>query len=147
MPGAHLTSPRRGYIHHGIYAGDGRVIHYAGFGRALRRGPVEEVPLAEFAGGRGFAVQPWVAPKYPGDAVVTRARSRLGEDRYRVWSNNCEHFASWCISGENRSAQVDALAARLKRVAGLGKLLRARRAARPDRISSATRPVHAAIDA
>lgn len=25
--GAHLTTPRRGYVHHGIYAGSGRVIH------------------------------------------------------------------------------------------------------------------------
>lgn len=41
-PGAHLTTPRRGYVHHGIYAGDGRVVHYAGFSRILRRGPVEK---------------------------------------------------------------------------------------------------------
>jgi hypothetical protein len=39
--------------------------------------------------------------------VVARARSRLGEDRYRIASNNCEHFCHWCRSGENRSAQVE----------------------------------------
>lgn len=142
-PGAHLTSPRRGYVHHGIYAGDGRVIHYAGFSRALRRGPVEEVPLERFAGGRGFTVQPWVAPKHLGDAVVARARSRLGEDRYGIWSNNCEHFVRWCISGESRSAQVDALAARLRRLAAL---LPARRA-RSTRVSSAIASARAAMDA
>jgi Lecithin retinol acyltransferase len=39
-PGAHLTSPRRGYLHHGIYVGAGRVIHYGGFNRPFRRGPI-----------------------------------------------------------------------------------------------------------
>ena len=29
--------------------------------------------------------------------------------RYRVESNNCEHFCHWCLSGENRSVQVDRL--------------------------------------
>jgi hypothetical protein len=114
-PGAHIVSPRRGYLHHGIYAGNGRVIHYAGFSRALRRGPVEEVPLERFTRGRGLAARPWAAPKYSGEAIVERARSRLGEDRYRLWSNNCEHFVAWCISGAHHSAQVDAWRTRLRR--------------------------------
>ena len=106
--GAHLTSPRRGFVHHGIYTGGGRVIHYAGFSRAFRAGPVEEVSLQQFTRGRGVAVKPWVAPKFSGADVVERARSRLGEDRYRLRSNNCEHFAQWCISGTSRSQQVEA---------------------------------------
>lgn len=114
-PGAHLTTPRRGYVHHGIYAGDGRVVHYAGFSRILRRGPVEEVPLAVLARGRGVRVTPPVAPKFDGAARVERARSRLGEDRYRLWSNNCEHFVEWCISGTSRSTQVEAWAGRTRR--------------------------------
>src|SRR5262245_37337877 len=97
--GAHLVSPRRGYLHHGIYAGSGRVIHYAGFNRAFRRGPVEEVALAKFTGGRSVQVLPRPTPRFSGDSVVARARERLGENRYRVWSNNCEHFVEWCLSG------------------------------------------------
>jgi hypothetical protein len=114
-PGAHLTSPRRGYLHHGIYAGNGRVIHYGGFSRMFRSRPVEEVSLDEFALGRGLEVKTWVAPKFTGTDVITRARSRLGEDRYRLLSNNCEHFAEWCIGGTSRSAQVDAWMGRLKK--------------------------------
>jgi len=110
--GAHLTTPRRGYVHHGIYAGDGRVIHYAGFKRLFRRGPVEEISLAAFAKGRGFRVQAWAAPRFSGAERVERARSRLGESRYRFWSNNCEHFVEWCISGESRSSQVETWRAR-----------------------------------
>jgi hypothetical protein len=105
--GAHLMTRRTGYIHHGIYAGNGQVVHYAGWSRALRRGPVQQVSLVEFARGREF----WIARRcdilYTGDDVVLRARSRLGEDRYRLTTNNCEHFCAWCITGESRSDQVD----------------------------------------
>ena len=46
--------------------------------------------------------------------IVGRARSRLGEDRYRFLSNNCEHFSEWCVNGEPRSPQVERLLARLQ---------------------------------
>ncbi|WP_088278353.1 lecithin retinol acyltransferase family protein [Ideonella sp. A 288] len=107
-PGAHLTTRRRGYVHHGLYAGDGRVIHYAGLHRFVRRGPVEEVSLERFARGRGWQVKAWTAPAFPGPAAVERARSRIGEDRYRLWTNNCEHFVEWALGGTPRSAQVEA---------------------------------------
>ena len=42
-----------------------------------------------------------------GDTVVHRARSRMGEDRYSLFSNNCEHFCEWCMHGEQRSYQVE----------------------------------------
>jgi Lecithin retinol acyltransferase len=108
VPGAHLATPRLGYRHHGLYAGNGRVLHYRGMSRLLRRGPVEEISLAEFAGGRAVAVLSAPAARYDGAAAVERARSRLGEDRWRLWSNNCEHFVTWCLEGAPRSTQVDA---------------------------------------
>jgi hypothetical protein len=46
--------------------------------------------------------------------VIRRVRQRLGEDRYRVLTNNCEHFCEWCIRGELRSDQVDALPGRCR---------------------------------
>ncbi|PLP96525.1 lecithin retinol acyltransferase family protein [Cupriavidus pauculus] len=104
--GAHLVSERDGYVHHGIYAGNGEVIHYGGFDRSARRGPVETVPLCGFAGGRGVRVQPEPHARFAGRDVVARARSRIGEDRYRILTNNCEHFSTWCVSGVGRSEQV-----------------------------------------
>src|SRR5882757_7855218 len=47
--GSYLVTPRRGYLHHGIYVGARTVVHYAGLAHGLRRGPVEEIPLAHFA--------------------------------------------------------------------------------------------------
>src|SRR5262245_47490233 len=95
--GAHLLTPRRGYTHHGIYVGNGKVVHYAGLYRALSRGPIEEVSLEEFADGQAVHVKPGAAALYSAATIVERARSRLGEDRYRITTNNCEHFCEWCL--------------------------------------------------
>lgn len=106
---AHLVTSRRGYTHHGIYVGDGKVVHYAGLSRSWRSGPVEEVSLAEFAHGRTIRVRTCSNPQFEPREVVTRARSRLGENRYQVLANNCEHFCEWCLRGRNRSSQVERL--------------------------------------
>jgi hypothetical protein len=49
-----------------------------------------------------------VPQKFDAREVVRRARSRLGEDRYRLLTNNCEHFCEWCPQGERRSYQIEA---------------------------------------
>ena len=106
---SHVVTLRTGYTHHGIYVGDGKVVHYTGLSRGWKFGPVEEVSLAEFSGGRPMRVRCYVEPQFDPDNVVARARSRLGENRYRVLSNNCEHFCEWCVCGESRSRQVELL--------------------------------------
>src|ERR1700733_10366617 len=78
--GAHVVTPRRGYTHHGIYVGLGRVVHYRGLSRGLGRGPVEEVSLSEFAQGRPIWLRLEDSPWPNRDEVVRRARSRLGEN-------------------------------------------------------------------
>ncbi|ANI59976.1 NC domain containing protein [Pseudomonas sp. GR 6-02] len=30
----------------------------------------------------------------------------MGENQYRLLTNNCEHFCNWCLYGESRSDQV-----------------------------------------
>lgn len=105
--GAHMVTPRCGYTHHGIYVGGGRVVQYGGLSWGLRRGPVEEVPLAQFCRGRPIWVRFVHSHWFDQHEVVRRARLRLGEDRYSVLTNNCEHFCEWCSRGEHRSYQVD----------------------------------------
>ena len=43
---------------------------------------------------------------YSPEETVQRARSRIGERKYSVTSNNCEHFAMWCKTGIAESKQV-----------------------------------------
>lgn len=104
--GAHLVTPRRGYCHHGIYIGQGKVVHYAGFSSSFHRGPVEELSVAHFAANRQIFVQSAPNQRYSREVVVQRARSRLGEHHYRLLTNNCEHFCNWCLYGEGSSEQV-----------------------------------------
>jgi hypothetical protein len=106
--GAHIVTRRHGYTHHGIYAGAGKVVHYAGLSRGLRRGRVEENSLSSFAAGYPVSIVSGVPPKFEGREVVRRARSRMGEDNYRILTNNCEHFCEWCLRGQPRSYQIDA---------------------------------------
>jgi hypothetical protein len=73
--GAHLATPRDGYIHHGIYVGRAQVIHYAGFSRGWQAGPVEEVALVEFAFGRALRVVDHPDACYSAREIVQRARA------------------------------------------------------------------------
>ena len=114
-PGTDLVSPRLGYTHHGIYVGHGKVVQYGGLVWGLRRGPVEEVSLEEFANGRPLWIRCAREPRFDADEVVRRARSRVGEDRYDLLTNNCEHFCEWCLRAEQRSYQVDEWLARSNR--------------------------------
>jgi hypothetical protein len=105
--GSHLVTPRRGYVHDGIYVGDGKVVHYAGLAHGLRRGPVEEVSLTRFTNGHPVCVRSDAPLEFDRGEVIRRARSRVGEDHYRLLTNNCEHFSEWCLYGEHRSYQVE----------------------------------------
>jgi hypothetical protein len=110
---AHLVTPRRGYLHHGLYVGHGRIIHYPGVIGGLHRRAIEEVSLAEFARGRPVAIRTDSNPRFDREDVVRRARSRLGENRYHIIRNNCEHFCEWCLSGVSRSRQLESLPGRV----------------------------------
>jgi hypothetical protein len=105
--GAHLTTSRRGYNHHGVYVGRGRVAHYSGFSGFWQCGPVEEVSLSRFVNGHRVWVVDHLETRYSPEEIVRRARSRLGENAYRLLTNNCEHFCNWCLSGVSRSVQVE----------------------------------------
>ena len=90
--GAHIISPRRGYLHHGIYVGDGRVVHYAGLAYGLYQAPVEEVSLTQFARGRGVWARWRRPPAFDHPEIVRRARSRVGEARYRTVEQQLRAF-------------------------------------------------------
>ena len=105
--GAHLTTSRRGYTHHGVYVGDGRVVHYSGLSDSWQCGPVEEVSVARFSAGREVRIVVHPTSLFSQEEIVRRARSRLGENDYRLLTNNCEHFCNWCSTGVSHSRQVE----------------------------------------
>lgn len=104
--GAHLVTPRNLYSHHGIYIGNGQVIHYSGLASSIESGPVEITSLEVFCSGNEVSVKIY-KDAYSADEIVRRAMSRVGESSYSVFNNNCEHFCLWCITGNHTSTQVD----------------------------------------
>jgi hypothetical protein len=96
-----------GYAHHGIYVGDGNVVHYGALMYDIIRKPVEEVTLQTFAGGRPIFVIAHAEACLDPAEIISRARSRLGEKNYRLLTNNCEHFCEWALHGVARSFQVE----------------------------------------
>ena len=88
------------YEHHGIDCGDGTVIHY-------RKGNeiIERTSIAIFSGGQKIYLRNYPSSFIP-DVVIRRATSRLGEQKYNLLFNNCEHFTTWCKTGVSESRQV-----------------------------------------
>src|SRR5260221_4178766 len=105
--GTHLATSRLGYTHHGIYIGNGKVVHYAGLSRYWRSGPVEEVTVSDFVSGHPVRIVEHSESTYSAHEIVRRARSRVGEHGYRLLTNNCEHFCNWCVNGLSHSAQIE----------------------------------------
>jgi hypothetical protein len=100
----HLKVPRQHglFVHHGIDLGDGTVAHYLE-GRQILRSPLQDFSL-----GQPVSTVPYPPGSCsPPGVSVHRALGRLGEQRYNLIFNNCEHFAHWCKTGRHRSAQVE----------------------------------------
>jgi hypothetical protein len=112
-PGTELIVDRLAYQHHGIYLGEGLVIHYAGRIH-YSHGLIETIPVRDFVGRHRVRAGRRPAESAHGQDTVRRALSRLGERRYDIFRNNCEHFCSWCQSGESCSKQVDLLQQRIQ---------------------------------
>lgn len=43
---------------------------------------------------------------FTAEETIRRAKERLGEEKYNLVTNNCEHFAMWCKTGDSVSSQV-----------------------------------------
>lgn len=107
--GSHIKTSRLGYSHHGIYCGSGKVVHYSGFAQALKKGALEVTTIENFLGSEMDCYIVQYAShklKYSKSEIVERAFSRIGEDSYNLAFNNCEHFATWCVTGRGESKQV-----------------------------------------
>jgi hypothetical protein len=82
-------------------------VHYSGFSGFRQCGPVEEVSLSRFSAGHEVRIVDHPRSVFSPEEIIRRARSRLGENNYRLLTNNCEHFCNWCLNGVSHSAQVE----------------------------------------
>jgi hypothetical protein len=90
------------YEHHGIDCGDKTVIHYRKPSETVERTSWETFSRGNTVYRRNYTQGFCFIP----EVVVKRAMSRLGEQKYNLLFNNCEHFASWCKTGISDSQQI-----------------------------------------
>ena len=108
--GQHLYVSRGLYTHHGLGDGCGGVIHYSEPTDGPAKGRVRRTSLDQFARGGDIKIHAYQSRRFSSDEAVKRAESRIGKDGYSLWGNNCEHFVSWCITGDHSSKQVNRVA-------------------------------------
>lgn len=107
MRGDHVYVKRLGYTHHGVEVDNDEVIHFTGTPGNKRGAQIRRTTLAEFTGPRGKLRYRRYGQPVPADLAVERAESQLGQSGYSLFSNNCEHFATWCVLDRTKSAQVN----------------------------------------
>ncbi|MBI1318366.1 MAG: hypothetical protein GC168_05360 [Candidatus Hydrogenedens sp.] len=106
--GDHIKVARLGglYYHHGIDMGDGTVVHFSGEPLRLADAKVERDSLELFSGGYPVQTVAYGGRVAEPETIVETAQSYLGASGYKLWTNNCEHFACYCVTGEKKSDQV-----------------------------------------
>ena len=115
LPGDHIYVKRssRFYKHHGVYIGHGKVIHVSGSIREKVSPEVRESDLSLFL--KGEVPRKRVYKKrLPASETIRTAKNLLRNEDYSMVRNNCEHFATYCVTGKKKSLQVR------KIMAGLG---------------------------
>ena len=107
------------YMHVGIDLGDGTVVHARpdDFRHPFGGGRIERTTLERFASGATVRVVLDPPTEFSPDTVANRALAAVGREGYCPVVANCEHFATWCATGERRSRQVEAVVRRVASVA------------------------------
>jgi len=89
---------RTAWDHHGVVVADDMVAEY-------QEDVIRVVLYEVFTGGASAKLVAY-PPSLPVETVVHRAMFLVGERKYGFLLNNCEHFASWCSTGDAYSKQV-----------------------------------------
>ncbi len=102
------------YYHHGIYASNDSVYHFASpIGNEVNQENARVIctTLGEFLKGGNVEVRSYtkdeLKQKRNPEDIISYAKEHLGEGGYNLVTNNCEHFSNRCVFGVSNSSQVD----------------------------------------
>ena len=108
-----LLSSEQYYYHHGVYFGDYKVAHFSGQDKT--RAKPRECDIFRFSNsavdGKLYKVE-YEDPTQllPVEETLEKAKVALAKPTewpgYQIVSNNCESFATWLMTGKERSAQA-----------------------------------------
>ena len=106
---------KEGYHHAGIYIGKGRIIHVwaepvSALKHLIKKEPivyVEETTVKKFQKDGKIIIGPTKA-SFNSTEIISRALAQIGSPwAYDPLHWNCQHFSSWCVSGETVSLEAD----------------------------------------
>lgn len=102
IAGDHIFVRRSIYEHHGIYIGDGEVIHFTGNLNSKKNAIIQIDSIKVFANGGVInkLSDDKSYKKYSRKEICRRAYSKCGQAGYNLLFENCEHFARWCRNGD-----------------------------------------------
>jgi len=103
--GDHIYVRRLVYSHHGIYAGDGNVIHYSGEEKEKKDPLIRETDIEDFLKGGKLRRRNY-KKRLPPSETLSLAKKHLSKNSYSLALNNCEHFATYCATGKKKSRQL-----------------------------------------
>jgi cell wall-associated NlpC family hydrolase len=105
--GDHIYVKRKGhfYSHHGIYAGNGMVLHFKGAVKEKQDPTVIISDMTTFLK-NGKLKRRSYKRRLPHVETLQMARAHLAQKGYSLVFNNCEHFATYCATGKKKSTQV-----------------------------------------
>lgn len=113
--GDHIRVKRPYYYHHGVYVGDGMVIHFTGEQNDSISEPekvlVRKTTIEFFANGTIVekAKLSFLEKRHAKNRkiVVEEAEKVVGEGNYDFLHNNCEDFANRVCYNKKLSSQID----------------------------------------
>jgi len=103
--GDHIYVRRLVYSHHGIYAGDGNVIHYTGEEKEKKDPLIRETDIEAFLKAGKLRRRDY-KKRLPPSETLGLAKKHLSDNSYSIAFNNCEHFATYCATGKKKSRQL-----------------------------------------
>ncbi len=105
--GDHIYVRRLVYSHHGIYMGDGTVIHYTGEEKEKKDPLIRETGIEDFLKDGKLKRRSYKKRLQPSE-TFSLAKKHLSDNSYSLAFNNCEHFATYCATGKRKSRQLRA---------------------------------------
>ena len=95
------------YKHYGVCISKDRIIHFHTESYFPGDAEISKISFAKFSAGREIYKE-HITDAFDVKEIIKRAKSKLGTkfDGYYLLTNNCEHFANWCASGNCTSNQV-----------------------------------------
>ena len=85
--------------HYGIYVSDSCIIQYGKASDIFQDSSEEYIEVREYS-----LIEK--LKKNSKEKIIEKAKSRIGEKKYNILNNNCEHFVNECVFNKHESLEA-----------------------------------------